>query len=639
MDIDRIELTRELEHLEDTKEVIRKIIAKKSVDIEEYKSDIVNRKKFLWDNKHEIKDSDLNSYMDEEDLNVDILNKDIVKVYKLYRSLETPYFSRIDFKSGDDIDTFYIGLTGIDKDYEPVVYDWRANVANLYYNYGVGKSSYEVDDGIVEGETVRKRQFEIKMGELKKVYDSELDSHDEMLEAVLANNTSEQMKNIVATIQREQNEIIRYNGTNTLIVEGVAGSGKTSVALHRIAYLLYNQKGITNKNILIFSPSDVFTRYISNVLPELGEENVMSATFHEFAKKYIKGKRIESLSEFIERYYESDSKEEFGSVEEKLDGTLKKEIDDYLKKYFAEKKFTKKIGLKKEFIRSEELNGIKEKLADKLSISDKMQLMSEELCARFKIDEGKNAERLCDNLYKVLDIGKDPVLLYEEFSGIQIGDVVNYEDIFGILYIYFEVVGYPSFGHIKFVVIDEAQDYTLWQFEFLKKIFTRATFTILGDKNQRINPFLKYGSLEEITKIFKDSKYKFLKNTYRSSKEIIEYSNRILGLENINSIRPSNGIEVAFCKGEELDDTIRMYKEMGYERIAVITKTKEEIASLSAIVHEEAIFMPVYLAKGLEFDAVIVYTSEETGYKEDERNLLYVAVTRALHALSVYNQK
>lgn len=633
MNISKSELEYELGHLEEVKGIINDVINSKNVDIEDYKKHIVDRKRFIYEHKNEIIDADLNAMMNDEDFNVNLLNKDIVKVYKLYRSLETPYFSRIDFKTQSDTDTFYIGLTGVDKDFEPVVYDWRANVSNLYYNYGVGKSKYEIDGGVIEGETTLKRQFDIKMGVLKRVYDSELDSHDDLLEAVLSGNTTEQMKNIVSTIQREQNEIIRYNGSDALVVEGVAGSGKTSVALHRVAYLLYNQKGITNKNILIFSPSEVFTNYISNVLPELGEENVESTTFHDFASHYIKGKRIESIGEFIERYYEFDDRGDFKEIQEKLNGTCKQKIDEFLENYFKSKTFKKKIGLKKKFITAEELQTIKEKTSSKLSIKDRLLAMSEEVCAKFEIDETKNATKLEESLRAMLEIEDDPVKLYEEYANNSIGDYVRYEDIFGILYLYFEVMGYPSFSHIRFVVIDEAQDYTLWQFAFLKKVFNRATFTILGDKNQRINPYLKYESLEEITSIFKNSKYKFLKNTYRSSKEIIEYSNRLLGLDGINSIRPSNGIEVKTCENSDIDTVIREYKDMGFERIAIITKTKGEVSKLNSLIKENVTIIPVYLAKGLEYDAVIVYTDEKDPYTNDEMNVLYVACTRALHAL------
>ncbi len=644
MNLEEKELKFERERLDETVAVIDKLISEKNVNIDEYKSDIVKRKRFLWEQQNEFYDGDLQAAMNDEDFSVNLINKDIIKVYKLYRSKETPYFSRVDFSRDGDVDSYYIGLTGIDVDFSPVVYDWRAPVANLYYNYGLGSSKYEVPDGVVEGETLLKRQFDIKMGKLLSAYDSSIDSRDELLESVLAHNSSEQMKNIVSTIQREQNEIIRYGGKANLIVEGVAGSGKTSVAMHRIAYLLYNHEGLTNKNVLILSPNTVFSNYISNVLPELGEENVMTTTFDDFAGNYIKGAKVESIMEFVERHYEVGSNIHDDAITgTKVPGRYKDRLNDFLGKYFDSLKFTKKIGLKTKFITSAELNEIKMQVPKKLSIFDRFNYIAEKVCAEFQIDEVKNAPKFKNKIMEILGVERNPIKLYEKFSQREIGDIVPYEDIFAILYIYFEIWGYPSFSHVKVVVIDEAQDYSMWQFEFLKRIFNQAVFTILGDKNQRVNPYIRYDSMEEITDVFKNSKYKKLFNTYRSSKEIIEYSNKILDLDGINSIRPSSGVKVVSrssddLKGDIISELERLH-ELGYKRIAVITKTAKEAKSLHREVGTKDEFIPVYLAKGLEYDAVIVATFKENAFTEEERSLFYVACTRALHALVVLNQE
>ncbi len=642
MNLDELELKMEVEHLNETTAYIDELIAQKNVNIDGYKKSIVESKKFLWQNLGDYKKVEMYATMDEEDLNVHLLNADIVKVYKLYRSKETPYFSRIDFKTSDEESTYYIGLTGVDRDYEPLVYDWRAPVANLYYNYGIGKAKYEVENDCVEGETTLKRQFDIKMGKLVKAYDSTSDTHDELLETVLSHNTSEQMKNIVQTIQKEQNEIIRYGGSSNLIVEGVAGSGKTSVALHRVAYLLYNQKGLTNKNVLILSPNSVFSNYISNVLPELGEENVLSTTFDDFATNFIKGKKVESITEFIERHYEMPNHKD-KSIEQKTPIRYKDKLNNFLEDYFASLVFTKKMGLKKTFITARELNYIKTQVPKKLAIHDRFVYMAEKVCAKFQLDEVKNVPKMTETLMNVLGVEKDILKLYENFSHKVIEDVVPYEDIFAILYLYFEVWGYPSYSHIEVVVVDEAQDYSMWQFEFLRRIFNRAVFTILGDKNQRVNPYIRYNSMEEIADVFKNSKYKKLFNTYRSSKEIIDYSNSILGLTGIKSIRPSNGLEVALKTSDDLVTDIKeeiiRYKSLGFDRLAVVTKKGSYAKKLEeAIKCDDVTFIPVYLAKGLEFDAVIVANEASEAFTKEEDNLLYVAATRALHGLTVFNQ-
>ena len=644
MNLNELEMQLENERLKSTIDIIGELIKSKNIDIDEYKSDIIKRKKFLWEQKNEFYDGDLQSAMNDEDFSVDLINKDIVKVYKLHRSKENPYFCRVDFEHESEVESYYIGLTGVDKDFSPVVYDWRTPVANLYYNYGLGESSYDTPAGVITGNTLLKRQFEIKMGKLVNAYDSSVDSRDELLESVLAHNTTEQMKNIVRTIQKEQNEIIRYGGSSTLVVEGVAGSGKTSVALHRAAYLLYNQKGLTNNNVLILSPNEVFSNYISNVLPELGEENVMSTTFDDFASNYIKGVKVESITDFIERHYEMKSaKKDKDDQKSETNVRYRDRLDNFLEEYYESLHFTKKIGLKTNFVSSAELQKIKDGVPKKLSINDRFNYIAEKLCLQFGIEEIKNAPKLKNTIMNILGVEKNPIKLYEIFSGKKIEDTVLYEDIFAILYLFFEVWGYPSFNHIEVVVVDEAQDYSMWQFEFLRKIFNRAVFTILGDKNQRVNPYIKYDSMEEICDVFKNSKYKKLFNTYRSSKEIIEYSNAILGIDGIKSIRPSNGLSVNIRESDDLardiESEVERYKNVGFERISVVTKTGAEARELKMKIADESIeFIPVYLAKGLEYDAVIVASEKGKSFSRDEANLLYVAATRALHALSVFNQ-
>ncbi len=644
MNLNELEMQLENERLKSTIDIIGELIKSKNIDIDEYKSDIIKRKKFLWEQKNEFYDGDLQSAMNDEDFSVDLINKDIVKVYKLHRSKENPYFSRIDFEHESEVESYYIGLTGVDKDFSPVVYDWRTPVANLYYNYGLGESSYDTPAGVITGNTLLKRQFEIKMGKLVNAYDSSVDSRDELLESVLAHNTTEQMKNIVRTIQKEQNEIIRYGGSSTLVVEGVAGSGKTSVALHRVAYLLYNQKGLTNNNVLILSPNEVFSNYISNVLPELGEENVMSTTFDDFASNYIKGVKVESITDFIERHYEMKSaKKDKDDQKSETNVRYRDRLDNFLEEYYESLHFTKKIGLKTNFVSSAELQKIKDGVPKKLSINDRFNYIAEKLCLQFGIEEIKNAPKLKNTIMNILGVEKSPIKLYEIFGGKKIEGTVLYEDIFAILYLFFEVWGYPSFNHIEVVVVDEAQDYSMWQFEFLRKIFNRAVFTILGDKNQRVNPYIKYDSMEEICDVFKNSKYKKLFNTYRSSKEIIEYSNAILGIDGIKSIRPSNGLSVNVRESDDLARDIGFevdrFRDLGFERIAVVTKTGAEARELKMKIADESIeFIPVYLAKGLEYDAVIVASEKGKSFSRDEANLLYVAATRALHALSVFNQ-
>lgn len=637
MNISKEEEKKELEYLSQVKNVIKDNIDKKNVKIEELKNNVIKGKKHLWQNISEYNDVEMYSTMDERDLDVSIINEEILKVSKLERSLNEPYFGKVRFNNED----IYVGLTTIEDDKKEYVYDWRAPISNLYYNYGIGKASYETPKGIIEGNITLKRQFKIELGKLINAFDTDVTVDDELLQEVLLNDSSDKMKNIVSTIQKEQNDIIRASSAKSMIISGIAGSGKTSVALHRIAYLLYNNKNLTNKNVLIFSPNDVFTSYISNVLPELGEENVLSITKDKlFSKKFPKSK-IETMIEFNERCYKTTFSDE---IKDKFDLSYKEKLDKYISEYTNNIVFTKKIGLKDKFITSNELNQMYSNLS-KLSLSDRLFTMANKICDLYDISED-NAERLYIHLKKMIDLSDDPIKLYSDFLGIKYNyENVNYEDLTPIMYLYYELNGYPDYSYIKHIVIDEAQDYSLFDFYLLKKVFNSATFTILGDSYQRVNPYIKYDSLKSICELFKGSVYDELSKAYRSSKEIVEYTNEILGIS-AEAVRRSTSVSVI-----ERDSLTNLNNDINdlmnkYKRIAIISKTNDEcnnlyekleskdIGLISDSILKKVVIVPSYLSKGLEFDAVIVLNKKS--YKDNEKNLLYVACTRAEHALIVY---
>lgn len=662
MSISSKELEKEKSYLETTKKVIKEIIDSKEVNVKSFKERVIENKKFIWQNLGDMSEVEMYTAMDDEDLNVTLVNADIIKVAKLYKGLENPYFGKVVF----DEEEIYIGLTGVDDGNNSYVYDWRAPISNIYYNFEKGPAFYETPDGVVKGDITLKRQFKIEMGELIDCFDNDVSIDDEMLQEVLLSSSDEKMKNIVNTIQKEQNEVIRYRGRSNLVIQGVAGSGKTSVALHRIAYLIYNTQDLTSNNILIFSPNEVFTNYISNVLPELGENNALTTTWSDFAKTYMPKSKLEGLSEFIERHYESNSMYDEVTAF-KMSPKYKKLLDKYLEEFINNLSFKKSLGLKKVKVSKEELNYLLHETSKRLSFADRIDYITEKLCNRFDIDSKTNSVKLNGILRNILDIKYTPIELYKKFlesdlyrdrvkdEKVYDFDSIDYEDIFGILYLYFEINGYPVVSHIKHIVIDEAQDYTLLQFEFLKKIFKNACFTILGDKNQVINPYHKYETLEDISKLFKDSKYIELKNTYRSSAEIIDYTNQVLNLNEVKSIRKKTDrdvetkIEVNLKEDILLD--IAKLQEEGLKRIAIITKTSKETEKLYKLLGSKTIglitdsilksvvILPSYLSKGLEFDAVISYNSKDNKYTDSEKYLFYVVLTRAQHALIIYNQQ
>lgn len=638
--LEKLEFDKEKKHLKEVEELIADTLKEKKANLDDVKQTITARKRFLWQNLSDYSDTEMYSIMREEDFTTDFANADVKKLYKLYRSQESPYFARVDFDENGIKHKFYIGLTGIDKDYEPVVHDWRANVSNLYYNCGLGSSSYETEEGIIAGTTTKKRQFKIEFGHLVDAYDDETGSRDDILDIVLKKNTTDHMRNIVNTIQKEQNEIIRYSGTSTLLVEGAAGSGKTSVALHRIAYLLYNQKNLSYKNVLLFSPNETFSEYISEVLPELGEENVSTTTFEDFAANYI-SVPIESQEEFLERVY-TQNKINDQVIRHKLSIAYKYEIDKFLSEYYSSLKFTQKIGLGKKILSKDDLSGIKSKVPTKLSFSERIEFISNRVCELLDIDEIKNGDRIYKAIAKMLKIEKDPLKLYAEFLGQEKLEKISYEDITGLLYLTFELKGYPIFSDVKVVLIDEAQDYSVLEFYLFKKMFKRATFTILGDKNQSLNPFVDYNTLEELGSIFKDYKYKYLAKSYRSSREISEFANSLLGIDS-EIVRSNSDNPVKFRREETLLEDIlcdiEKMKGSGLIKLGIVTKTIEEARKIERLVPKDIEVLPIYIAKGLEFDGVIVYTDPLDPYSDEEMKLYYVAATRALHSLVVYNQK
>ena len=675
MKISSEELKKEVLYLKETLKILKNIIEKESDSIEIQKTNVNEMKKYIWENSGVLDDIEVMVSMRDINKEVDFTNKNIKNINALRKSLSSPYFGRVDFSYDDDIISVYIGINGIIENLKNYVFDWRSPIASLFYNYGVGKAEYTAPMGKIQGDILLKRQYKISNGKIKRCFESDINIDDEYLQEILSSASSKKMTNIVNTIQKEQNMIIRNVDDKHLIVQGIAGSGKTSVALHRIAYLLYNEKKLTNNNVLIFSPNEVFSDYISNVLPELGEQNVLQTTFSDFVSSYIDGD-IESFTNFLERYYNNENicleNQKYNKV--KLSNEFKKEIDIFLKDYISTARFVKGLSINGKKITREELNRIFQEKFDNREVSRRLEDMSEYLGGYKK----EFKRKIFQKLKELLTIDTNPIEVYNKIlskNNLSIdkektkfnsnGKIkkLSYSDLLPLMYINFELNGYPNARTIKHVIIDEAQDYTLLQFDILKKIFNSASFTILGDVNQTINPFYKYNNLNDINSIFNNKgKYIELTKTYRSSQEIIEFSNNILGIDNACSVRHSNSIPVEFREVDKneirkiLVENVHKMQEQNMKRIAIITKSNEEVINLYNELKKDLtklkminnskdfkignlVILPSYISKGLEFDGVIIYTDKENEYQEKDKYLFYVVCTRAQHALSIYNQK
>lgn len=288
MIINKNEYQKEEKYLENVKKLADLCTYSVNVQIDKQKKEIFEIKQYIWNDCKSLSDLEYGNLLNDTDAKVNWTNSQIKQMIKYQHIKQNPYFGRVDFKTEDEVIKVYVGIYGFNYENCNYIFDWRTPIASLFYDYGIWKAKYEAPIGPINGDIILRRQYKIENGIIERIIENEININDEMLQEVLSNNSSDKMKNIVTTIQKEQNEIIRDTSNKYMIIQGVAGSGKTSVALHRIAYLLYKEKNLSYSNVLIFSPNDIFTEYISDVLPELGERNVLNTTFNDLLEQYLK---------------------------------------------------------------------------------------------------------------------------------------------------------------------------------------------------------------------------------------------------------------------------------------------------------------------------------------------------------------
>ncbi|HCC07230.1 MAG TPA: hypothetical protein DEP72_03560 [Clostridiales bacterium] len=698
--MNELENNEEKNYLANVSEKIAAEIAEKSDLVESMESDIIELKRYMWNNQREfdkVEKIALDNIHEEE---IKAGEFELKRLQVLNRIKESPYFGRIDFEDEEykDLMSVYIGLTSVKDDdgFESLIYDWRAPISSMYYEHGVGKACYMAPIGQIDGEIKLKRQYKIEHGEIKYIFDNDLNIDDELLKEALTKNTSEKMRNIVNSIQRDQNRIIRNESDRILIVQGPAGSGKTSVALHRIAYLLYKDvETINSSNILIFSPSDVFSNYISSVLPELGEENVLQTTFSRYAKRFLpQYSEIESYVGQIEKMYQEKSNKNIKSlcIQVKMNSKFKNILDEYIKGLEGKVEF-KDLLLKGKVIMTKEectelytntysniepkkrmykivdrafmvfddgnIDEEKERIIKEILYTQvKSELTAKDLYINFYRDE--NVKKKISQTFDIKDI--DDMCEFT-IDGLE-GREICYEDAICLLYLKGKTEGFFESEGIKHLIIDEAQDYNEMQYEIIRNVFKKSKITILGDVNQAINPYLEHKDFSNVKEIFENKKTNILEltNCYRSSYEITMFTNGLLKIKNANPMNRKEGLP-KIIKGMSKENIWEAMKTdlstmLGnkYEQIAIVCKSIkdcEEIyrvmngkfETMNCVKREEDIYkkgivvLPSYLAKGLEFDGVLVYSPEGSSYiDKKDRKLLYVVCTRALHELKIYNE-
>ncbi|WP_039075508.1 RNA polymerase recycling motor HelD [Bacillus sp. MSP13] len=717
------------------------------------KQDIIGLRKSFWedvtvnfDDTHEAVETMASmkqqaELLSDRERNHRRMDQQLKRIHQLKAS---PYFGRIDFiETGEEqAEPIYIGLASCmdEKEEHFLIYDWRAPISSMYYNYSPGKAEYEVPGETIEGEMVLKRQFIIKNGALKAMFNTDMTIGDEMLQEVLSHQSDTQMKNIVSTIQKEQNQIIRNEKSKFLIVQGAAGSGKTSAALQRVAYLLYRHRGVIDAGqIVLFSPNFLFNSYVSSVLPELGEENMEQATFQEYIERRL-GRTFQCESSFDQlEYCLAKSKE--GGFLSRLSGitwkaglSFQQFIDEYVSRLSTEGMIFKNIVFRgqklitKEHIQSyfysldqrqsipnrieqtakwllSELNTFEKKerrkdwviqeaeLLDKedyLDVYKKLQerkqfsestfndyQREQQLLAAIIVKKAFNPLKQAIRLLAFLDVKQLYLQLFSAWGGTSqhektapIGEQTRaafaenqllYEDAAPFLYLQDLIEGRKKNMKIKHLFIDEAQDYSPFQMAYMRSIFPAASMTVLGDINQSIYAHTIHGPKRmDASFEAEPAEYVRLKRTYRSTRQIVELTKAILeDGEDIEPFNRNREMPLVFkSEGHEdlcqkLTKEMERLKKQGHETIAIICKTARQCIQAHAniseyidarLIHKEnqtfqkgVCVIPVYLAKGIEFDAVLVYdASEEHYHTEHDRRLLYTACTRAMHSLTVF---
>lgn len=640
----------------------------------------------------------------------------------LEKQLYSPYFCRIDFQEdGWEKESIYIGMYGLrdSKTQEILICDWRSPISSIFYDYELGNAKYNSPSGDIYGEVLLKRQFRIENAKLILMFDSDLAIEDDVLQDILAASADGEMKTIVKTIQKEQNRAIRYEDKKVLIVQGPAGSGKTSIALHRAAYLLYrNRNHLSTKNIRLFTPNDIFAEYISNVLPELGEDELESVTLTSLAQEIlgVTYSKYEVFAEFMDNHLLEKNHESFSGRNNnvvKLKGSIDfiELIENYIKKYeeelvkFDDIKFNGELLATKEELEELFHHSFKHMLVAKrfarmdLTIQpritkkrqeieeEKLKIIAEsgeyidgsEMKAVARMQAIRELEPAVERLRGVLTIKIDR--LYNDFlSYIKIPEkdnvdeprkVLKFEDQGPILYMMAILGLIDADKDVKQLIVDEAQDYSCVVFKLFSKLYPSSAVTLLGDSSQNINPIFGVGSLKLTGNLInKEYEYIELNKSYRSTVEIVNFAERIFNLnKNINGSRgvPYGSHAIPFGRhGNEPEMLISeningVYSNVGkslersfsknYKTIAIVCRTAIDsktmynniksdfhcqlIIESDAVLSERVVVLPAYLAKGLEFDAVIITVGSVQDYTKNEEHLLYTACTRALHELYI----
>lgn len=619
----------------------------------EYKSEL---DKFeVYDHQQTLSMIDKQGYMQ-------VMEREQVK-----KLIDSPYFGRFDFvyegEELEDVERFYIGRFGFQgDDGTQLIYDWRAPVCNMYYEFELGEAHYRAMERIFEGELIGKRQIKIENSALQYVMDSSLTIQDESLLQALNTHSNDKMKTIVTSIQREQNKIVRNETAHNVIIQGVAGSGKTAVALHRIAYYLYKfRESLRVERIFILSPNKVFGDYISSVLPELGEQPIRSFTIDELTGNLLASPLgFTSFEKETTAILQDQSSDLTVRAKFKGNAAFHQKLQQFLAELDAKLLNHEAIQVAgteftADYLQGRFLQYRKEPVMNRLEsmVDDMMEVLKSK-----RGGEGKLPSRneVMKRLKKRL-LYSTPLEIYRNFIG-QFGPEMfifsknkfEFNDVYPYLYVHYYFKGIKNYELVQHFVLDEMQDYTPVQYEVLSKVFS-CKRTILGDFSQALLPYETI-SKQAFQTIFKNTEYVELTKTYRSSYEIAMYSKKFMRTGDLQPIarHGDEPAELAYGSLEEMYELIRKYAANEYKSTAIICKREQDLICLrdnlaipftvldgETVKFENGLLLTtIQYAKGLEFDSVIVpFVNAENYATEFERGLLYIAATRAMHQLTL----
>lgn len=699
------ELSEEKVYLNNTIKKINDLLKSYGVSSEKQDKDIIQHRKFLWDNRNELDEIEINENCGQVAINEKLHSNKISRIRTLEKQLSNPYFARLDFREdGEDTESFYIGLSTVEDEdsFDIFVFDWRSPVANMFYDFEVGPAYYDAPVRRIEGHIEFTRQYNIRNGEIVFMHNSNESLCDEALTSMLSGNATDKMKNIVASIQKEQNDIIRSDDSKILFIQGAAGSGKTSIALHRSAYLLYkHRKNLSADNILIFSPNEVFAEYISDVLPELGESNIRQTTFELYSKRFLPSNYLyESKNDHLDYIYSNHTdKNEFKLRTKSMEYKNTIDFMNTLNKFIVDipKLITNITPITIEGVQIVSKKSVEQTIFERfkdIPFLNRIEVIKQSLFSQVEnkylsskdnshfdyVEDKKTFYDYCkaqvnlqvDAMINTLDSVEIYKLLWsnvEKYTNIDLkstkeltlnylnNNEVKFEDITPIIYIRSSLEGFRSYGNMKHVLVDECQDYSPLFYEIIKKSFPNASLTIMGDLNQRIDKHSNVKSRNNITDVFNDVKTVVLTKSYRSTANITNFTKDILDThEPIEAVERMGENPTIYMVNENLtlkiSEKINEMKNKGYKSIAVICKNKENSENLysclkeinndiNLITSDKCEFkigvnvISSYIAKGLEFDAVIIADGESYLSIED-KHLFYTACTRALHELHIY---